>query len=47
MIACADTGYAAIRIEKNKAVVNPEKCDACGLCAVVCPEDAIRFIHRK
>ncbi len=47
IIACADTGFAAIRIEKNVAVVNPEKCDACGLCAVVCPENAVKFVHTK
>ncbi len=43
MIACADAGYQAIRMEGNKLVVNPEKCDGCGLCAVVCGENAVEF----
>ncbi len=43
MIACADAGYQAIRKDGNTLVVNPEKCDGCGLCWVVCEEDAIEF----
>ena len=43
MIACADAGYQAIRKEGNKLVVNPERCDGCGLCAVVCGEGAVEF----
>ena len=47
MIACADAGYQAIRMEGNRLVVNPEKCDGCGLCAVVCSEDAVKFQKKK
>ena len=43
IIACADAGYQAIRKEGNKLVVNPERCDGCGLCAVVCGEGAVEF----
>lgn len=46
-IACADAGYQAIRMEGNKLVVNPEKCDGCGLCAVVCGENAVEFRKKE
>ena len=26
---------------KKKAVIDPNKCDGCGLCPVLCPKDAI------
>jgi dihydropyrimidine dehydrogenase (NAD+) subunit PreA len=47
LIACADAGYQAIRMQGNQLVVDPRKCDGCGLCAVVCKSDAIEFIHSK
>jgi dihydropyrimidine dehydrogenase (NAD+) subunit PreA len=47
LIACADAGYQAIRMEKDKLVVNPDKCDGCGLCAVVCGEDAVEFRKKE
>ncbi len=43
--ACADGGYLAIQMRESVAVVNPEKCDGCGLCSVVCPANAVEFIH--
>lgn len=43
--ACADGGYLAIQMRESVAVVNPEKCDGCGLCFVVCPDDAVEFVH--
>ncbi|MFW9830802.1 MAG: NAD-dependent dihydropyrimidine dehydrogenase subunit PreA [Candidatus Thorarchaeota archaeon] len=46
MVACADAGYQAIRMKGKSLVVNPEKCDGCGLCAVVCESDAIEFIKK-
>lgn len=42
--ACADGGYLAIQMRDHVAVVNPEKCDGCGLCSVVCPDDAVEFV---
>jgi dihydropyrimidine dehydrogenase (NAD+) subunit PreA len=47
LIACADAGYQAIRMEGNKLVVNPDKCDGCGLCAVVCGENAVEFRKKE
>jgi dihydropyrimidine dehydrogenase (NAD+) subunit PreA len=47
LVACADAGYQAIRMQGDRLVVDPEKCDGCGLCAVVCKSDAIEFIHSK
>ncbi|UCH05550.1 MAG: NAD-dependent dihydropyrimidine dehydrogenase subunit PreA [Candidatus Thorarchaeota archaeon] len=43
--ACADGGYVAIQMREGIAVINPEKCDGCGLCAVVCEYDAVAFVH--
>lgn len=47
LVACADAGYQAIRMHANKLVVDPEKCDGCGLCAVVCGSNAVEFIGKK
>jgi dihydropyrimidine dehydrogenase (NAD+) subunit PreA len=47
LVACADAGYQAIRMQGNRLIVDPKKCDGCGLCAVVCRSDAIEFIHSK
>ena len=33
--------FDAIRIEDNKAVIDPEKCKNCGMCAKECPTGAI------
>ncbi|MHA2230692.1 MAG: 4Fe-4S binding protein [Candidatus Thorarchaeota archaeon] len=27
------------------AVVNPSKCDGCGLCAVICDDKAVEFVN--
>ena len=32
----------AISIENNHAVIDEEKCIACGMCAVKCPRGVIR-----
>ncbi len=47
IIACADAGYQAIRMKGTHLVVDPEKCDGCGLCAVVCGADAVEFIKKE
>lgn len=47
LIACADAGYQAIRMEGDNLVVDPKKCDGCGLCAVVCFADAIEFVKKE
>ncbi|MFX1509400.1 MAG: NAD-dependent dihydropyrimidine dehydrogenase subunit PreA [Promethearchaeota archaeon] len=46
-ISCADAGYQAIRMSGNRLVVDPEKCDGCGLCAVVCEMGAIEFVKKN
>ncbi len=47
MIACADAGYQAIRMVGKHLVVDPEKCDGCGLCAVVCGANAVEFLKKE
>jgi dihydropyrimidine dehydrogenase (NAD+) subunit PreA len=47
LIACADAGYQAIRVEENRLIVDPEKCDGCGLCAVVCGANAVEFVKKE
>ncbi|AFV12589.1 dihydroorotate dehydrogenase PyrD [Thermacetogenium phaeum DSM 12270] len=33
--------YAAIKLTKAGAIVNPEVCDGCGMCMEVCPQNAV------
>ncbi len=40
-IACRDGAFDAIEKRKGSFIVNQESCDGCGLCAQVCPENAI------
>lgn len=47
IIACADAGYQAIRREGKRIIVDPEKCDGCGLCAVVCGSNAVEFVKKE
>lgn len=42
--ACRDGGYSAISMVEGVAVINKTKCDGCGLCDVICPASAIRFV---
>jgi dihydropyrimidine dehydrogenase (NAD+) subunit PreA len=46
LIACADAGYQAIRLKGKQLVVDPEKCDGCGLCDVVCGSNAVEFVKK-
>jgi dihydropyrimidine dehydrogenase (NAD+) subunit PreA len=46
LIACADAGYQAIRMKGNQLIVDPEKCDGCGLCAIVCGSNAVEFVKK-
>jgi dihydropyrimidine dehydrogenase (NAD+) subunit PreA len=42
--ACRDGGFQAISEDREgTAVVDPARCDGCGLCMVVCPFDAIEW----
>lgn len=43
--ACRDGGFQAISQDGDLPVVDPEKCDGCGLCVVVCPFAAIEMIR--
>jgi dihydropyrimidine dehydrogenase (NAD+) subunit PreA len=42
-IACRDGAFDAIQRKKDSFQVNQDICDGCGLCAQVCPEEAIRL----
>ncbi|MFQ9440833.1 MAG: 4Fe-4S binding protein [Acutalibacteraceae bacterium] len=33
--------YDAIKIENFRAIIDPDKCTACGACVDVCPKDCI------
>jgi len=35
--------YKAIKMVKNKPVLNPFLCEGCGLCKIVCPQKAIKL----
>lgn len=39
--ACRDGGYQAISFRDKRILIDPDKCDGCGLCPLVCPERAI------
>lgn len=39
--------FDAIKVENNKAVIDPEKCKNCGLCEKECPTGAILKLPKK
>ncbi len=41
--ACQDAAYDALSVEHSEVKVNLEKCECCGLCKVVCEDDAICY----
>jgi dihydropyrimidine dehydrogenase (NAD+) subunit PreA len=41
--ACKDAAYNALVIEDSHLKVNVEGCECCGLCKVVCKEEAISY----
>jgi dihydropyrimidine dehydrogenase (NAD+) subunit PreA len=41
--ACNDAAYCAIFVEDSTLKVNRERCECCGLCRVVCKEEAISY----
>jgi len=41
--ACKDAAYNALFIEDSQLKVNLERCECCGLCRVVCEEEAISY----
>jgi len=40
-ISCRDGGHNAISLKDNKPILDPNKCQGCHLCMLVCPFDAI------
>lgn len=43
--ACKDAAYDALRIDidESRLTVQEERCESCGLCKIVCPEDAVSY----
>jgi len=47
VISCNDSGFQAIHGTKGNPVkIDATKCDGCGLCIMVCPQNSIRMIAR-
>ncbi|NLD57442.1 MAG: NAD-dependent dihydropyrimidine dehydrogenase subunit PreA [Methanomicrobiales archaeon] len=47
VVACRDGGYGAITLVEGKVVIDPERCDGCSLCSLVCPEQVIAMQVRR
>jgi RnfABCDGE-type electron transport complex B subunit len=46
--SCMDVcKYGAIEIKDNLAVINIDKCTACGLCVNICPKKVIKIISKS
>jgi dihydropyrimidine dehydrogenase (NAD+) subunit PreA len=41
VVSCNDSGFGAIRIDNDKAAIDRDTCDGCGLCAQICPKSCI------
>ena len=41
--ACRDGAYQALSLEGSRLMVSRERCEGCGLCRVVCKEEAISY----
>ena len=45
--ACIELlGCAAIQDNNGSIVIDPDLCNGCGVCATLCPNDAIRTVPR-
>lgn len=46
LTSCMDSGYQAISLVKEKAIVDREKCGGCSLCCHVCPSGAMQMVQQ-
>jgi ferredoxin len=40
---CSPSSPGVVSMEKKRVVIDSERCDFCGTCVAVCPEDAIEL----
>jgi dihydropyrimidine dehydrogenase (NAD+) subunit PreA len=45
--ACRDGGYQAISFKEKKITIEPNLCDGCALCTLVCPESALTLPQKE
>lgn len=41
--ACSESGYKAIYSAQDSVAIDPDKCDGCSLCSIVCPRQIIEM----
>ncbi len=43
VISCRDGGYQALILTREGVILDPDRCDTCSLCSLVCPTGSIRM----